>query len=213
MKISNKAISGSRKWLVLLLFLLLGASSLFPLPIKAAEQPKNDAAKTASSIPSDYLIGSEDVLEISVWKNTDLSKVVIVRPDGKISLPLIGDVQATGLTPAQLHDEIVAKLKEYQETATVSVIVQNVNSYKAFIIGEVKTPGIYILKTKTTILQALSMAGGFTQFASKNKIMLIRQRNPGGDEKIPVRFDDLINADEKVNKNLVLRAGDTIFVP
>lgn len=206
MNFFDKTVSGSKKALVLLALLISVASS--PCALQAAEQPKSDTPSTP-----DYVIGSEDVLEISIWKNKDLSKVVTVRPDGKISLPLIGDVQAAGSTPEKLHDAIVAKLKEYQETAIVSVIVQTVNSYKVFVIGEVKTPGTYVLKARTTVLQALAMAGGFSQFASKNKIMLIRHKNTGEDEKVPIRFDDLVYADEKSNQNPVLRAGDTIFVP
>lgn len=162
--------------------------------------------------PPDYVIGAEDVLDISVWKNADLSRVVNVRPDGKISLPLIGDVQAAGLTPNQLRDKIVGRLKEYQETAVASVIVQTVNSYRVFMVGEVRTPGVYQLKSRTTILQAIAMAGGFTQFASKNSIVLIRKKSDGvSEEKIDIRFKDLVYADE--DKNMILKAGDTIFVP
>lgn len=161
----------------------------------------------------DYVIGPEDVLEISVWKNMEMSKTVTVRPDGKISLPLIGDIQAAGTTPVQLRDSIVARLKEYQQTAIASVIVQAVNSYRIFILGEVKNPGTYQLKTSTTILQSISLAGGFTQFASKNKIVLVR-KGPGlKEERHVIRFSDLVYGDEKTNQNLVLKAGDTIFVP
>ncbi len=160
----------------------------------------------------DYRIGPEDVLEISVWKNADLSKTVTVRPDGKISLPLIGDLEAAGHTAAQMKEEIVAKLKKYQETAVVSVIVQAVNSYRVFVVGEVKTPGPYLLKTRTTILQAIAMAGGFTQFASKNKMMLVRSKGDGSDERIRVSFDDLVYGGDR-QENLILKAGDTIFVP
>ena len=164
---------------------------------------------------NDYLIGHEDVLEISVWKNAELSKVVTVRPDGMISLPLIGDMPAAGLTPNQLRDEIIEKLKVYQETVMVSVIVQQVNSYRIFILGEVIKPGLYLLKTRTTLLQAISLAGGFNQFASKNKIVVIRSKSKSGsrEEKILVRFDDIVNINEISDKNLILRSGDTIFVP
>lgn len=162
-----------------------------------------------------YRIGSEDVLDIVVWKNADLSKTVIVRPDGMISLPLIGDTQAAGLTPNQLRDSIVEKLKEYQQTVVVSVIVQGINSFRVFILGEVMRPGIYILKTRTTLVQAIALAGGFNQFASKNKIVIIREKSnestPG--EKISVNFDDIVNAKSKSDKNVILRPGDTIFVP
>ena len=164
---------------------------------------------------SAYRIGSEDVLDIVVWKNPDMSKTVIVRPDGMISLPLISDIQAAGLTPNQLRDSIVEKLKEYQQTVVVSVIVQGINSYRVFILGEVIRPGIYILKTKTTLLQAIALAGGFNQFASKNKIVVIRERldDNSPEEKISISFDDIVTAKNKSDKNIILRPGDTIFVP
>ncbi len=160
----------------------------------------------------DYKIGPEDILEISVWKNADLSKVVTVRPDGKISLPLLGDLQAAGLTASQLKDEIAMSLRRYQETAVVSVIVQTVNSYRVYVVGDVKTPGQYLLKSRTSILQAIALAGGFTQFASKNKMVLIRPKSDGTDERIKISFDDLVYGGD-VQENLILKAGDTIFVP
>lgn len=201
-----------------LLIALLMALSTFvcftPAQAVAADAGGAAAGKKDTSLPSqDYQIGPEDVLEISVWKNADLSKTVNVRPDGKISLPLIGDLQAGGLTPNQLKNEITSRLKTYQETAVVSVIVQAVNSYRVFIVGEVRTPGTYLLKNRTTVLQAISLAGGFTQFASKNKIVVIRQKGDGTDERVKIRFDDLVYGDENFKKNLILNPGDTIFVP
>ncbi len=160
-----------------------------------------------------YLIGPEDILEIVVWRNTELSRQVTVRPDGRISLPLIGELGAAGLTPEELREEIVKRLKEYQQSAVVaSVIVQDVNSYKVFILGQVQVPGGYTLRSRTTVLQALSLAGGFSQFASKNRIVLIRKRPDGLDDKIQVKFDDLVY-DEESRANEYLRPGDTIFVP
>jgi len=193
----------------LVLFFGLSVIAGFSSSVFAAPPPGNVAK------PQEYLIGPEDVLDISVWKNQELSRTVTVRPDGKISLPLIGDVQAGGVSPSQLRNAIVAKLKEYQENAVVSVIVQTVNSYRIFIVGEVRSPGTYLLKSKTTVLQAISMAGGFSQFASKNKIVLVRKLDADGnaEEKINIRFDDLINADISSDKNPVLKPGDTIFVP
>ena len=190
------------------LTLLFIALSFLSLPMAYAA----DSAVKWKDQAGDYRVGPEDVLDISVWKNADLSKVVIVRPDGKISLPLIGDLDAAGLTASQIKDEIVAKLKKYEETAVVSVIVQSVNSYRIFVVGEVKTPGPYLLKTKTSVLQAIALAGGFTQFASKNKIMLIRPRGNGTDDRIKLSFDDLVYGGDR-QENLILKAGDTIFVP
>jgi len=162
----------------------------------------------------EYLIGPEDVLEISVWKNTELSKVVTVRPDGVISLPLTGDIKAAGFTPNQLRNTITEKLKEYMETAVVSVIVQQVNSFRVFILGEVLKPGVYTLKSKTTLLQAIAIAGGFNQFASRNKIVIIREKieDSGKTEKINIRFDDIVYS-KREDKNFILMPGDTIFIP
>jgi len=198
---NSYAIKGG---LLFLLFALCLTSSVF-----AAE--KDDDGQ----VPSAYMIGPEDVLEISVWKNEELSKVVRVRPDGMISLPLIGDVGAAGLSPVELQDKIVKKLKKYQDAAVVSVIVSEVNSYRVFIVGEVVRPNTYVLRRKTTVVQAIAMAGGFTQFAKKNKIVLIREksRNNNVKKKIRIYFDDIVDAGEKYDNNLTLMAGDTLFVP
>jgi len=170
-----------------------------------------------SPVPSqthEYLIGPEDVLEVSVWKNAELSKVVIVRPDGMISLPLTTDIKAAGFTPNQLRTTITGKLKEYMETAVVSVIVQQVNSFRVFILGEVVKPGVYTLKSKTTLLQAIAIAGGFNQFASRNKIVIIREKieDSAKTEKINIRFDDIVYSKDE-GKNFVLMPSDTIFIP
>lgn len=201
-------------WVNTLLFCLAVFSLLIPADTMGADEKATLSKKVTDSRTLEYLIGPEDILEISVWKNAELSKVVVVRPDGKISLPLIGDVLAAGYTPEQLRNAIVEKLKEYQETVVVSVIVQNVLSYNIFILGEVKKPGVYTMKRKTTLLQAIALSGGFNQFASKNKIMVIRESRDGGagDEKIKVRFDDIIKKGRS-DMNLVLKPGDTIFVP
>ncbi len=162
-----------------------------------------------------YVIGPEDVLDISVWKNQDLSRSVTVRPDGRISLPLIGDVKAAGLTPGALRQAITKELKEYQESVVVSVIVKEVNSYRVFILGEVAKPGTYLMKRRTTVLQAIAMAGGFSRYAAKNKMVIVRERVGVNttEERKEVRFDDLVKAGGKNDKNLILRPGDTIFVP
>jgi polysaccharide export outer membrane protein len=181
----------------------------------SSKNKSNDMIKTVRYADRyDYQIGPEDVLEIQVWKNEELSKIVIVRPDGKISLPLIGDVMASGLNPEKLKLQIIKALKKYQDTPVVSVIVQEVNSYKIFILGEVATPGTYIVKRRTTLLQALAIAGGFSQFASKSKIILIRERDKRGTEKkIVVNFKDIVSERKLKFQNLVINPGDTIFVP
>src|SRR5207302_10477183 len=144
-------------------------------------------------VTRDYIIGPEDVLEISVWKNQDLSKVVAVRPDGRISLPLIGDAAAVGRTPVQLTEEITAKLKEYKENPQVSIVVKEVNSYSIFVLGEVSKPGRYPLKSKTTLLQGITIAGGFTEKAARSKLVVFRiSANGSGEEKVSASYDDIV---------------------
>ena len=169
--------------------------------------------KSSLIVTKDYIIGPEDVLEISVWRNQDLSKVVAVRPDGRISLPLIGDVGAVGKTPSELTEEISEKLKEYKENPSVSIIVQQVNSYAVFVLGEVAKPGKYPLKTKTTLLQGITIAGGFTEVAARNKVVIFRfGENGEGEQKIRASYDDIVLRDG-VEQNIELKPGDTIVVP
>lgn len=193
-----------------ILTLILMLFAFGPLAAQAEEAPPETGQAPIANDP-DYVIGIEDLLEISVWKNPDLSKSVLVRPDGMISLPLIGDMRAAGLTPHQLRDAINERLKEYQETVVTSVIVQEVRSYRIFVLGEVLNPGTYNLSRKTTVLQAIAMAGGMSQFAS-NSIILVRESRGGEVEKTRIRFSEIIDEDAKKDKNIVLRPGDTIFV-
>jgi polysaccharide export outer membrane protein len=178
------------------------------------DPPPDAPATTAASYASgDYKIGPEDVLEVIVWRNTDLTKEVTVRPDGKVSLPLIGDVMALGLTPAQLTKEVVARLKEYKENPNVSVVVKQVNSYGVYVLGEVVHPGKYQLKTYTTVLQAVSMAGGFTPYASKRKMFLLRKVPEKDTEiRIAIDYDEIVSGDDSTH-NTVLIPGDTLVVP
>jgi polysaccharide export outer membrane protein len=160
----------------------------------------------------DYLIGAEDIIEVMVWKNPDLSRVVNVRPDGRISLPLIGDVQAAGLTAIQLRDSISESLKNYyKQTPEVSVIVNQVNSYAIYVLGEVRTPGKYVVKSGTTFLQAVTLAGGFTDFASKSNILL-RRRGIGDAQEtaIGIAYKDVLVGKQS---NILLKPGDTIIIP
>jgi len=165
------------------------------------------------TVTTEYIIGPEDVLEITVWRNADLSKIVAVRPDGRISLPLIGDVVAVGRTAVQLTDVISAKLKEYKENPQVSIIVKDVNSYVIYVLGEVSRPGKYPLKSKTTLLQAITIAGGFTPLAARNKLVVFRFGDNGEkDKKIKASYDDIILRDGST-QNIELKPGDTLVVP
>ena len=177
----------------------------------------------AGGAPSDYVIGPEDLLQISVWKNESLSRIVPVRPDGKISLPLLHDVQAAGLTAMQLRDKLAVALAEYMPNPEVSVIINEVRSFRVSVLGEVQKPGVLQLKSTTTILEAIAMAGGFRDFASPSKIVIFRRDDAGQTQKIKFNYNKAVgssstfsltgdrNASE--DQNLVLKTGDVIVVP
>ena len=165
---------------------------------------------------NEFLLGPEDVLEVIVWRNQDLSRQVVIRPDGMISMPLIGDVQANGLTANQLAARIAERLKEFKENPSVSVSVKEVNSYNIYVLGEVAKPGKYQLKSHTSVLQAIAMAGGFTLFASKNKLQVVRNSANGDGQpheiRIRLRYDDLLAGTGEPG-NFILKSGDTVVVP
>jgi polysaccharide export outer membrane protein len=168
------------------------------------------AQKPATQDPN-YIIGAQDVLDISVWKEPELTRVVPVRPDGKISLPLLNDVQATGLTPLQLAAQISESLKKFVTNPQVTVIVSQVNSQRVYILGEVARAGAYPLLPGMTVLQGLSSAGGFTQFANIKKIYVLRQEN-GKQQKYPFNYKEVVGG-KQPEQNILLKAGDTIVVP
>ena len=163
-----------------------------------------------------FVLGPEDVIEVVVWKTPELSRKVVIRPDGKISMALIGDVVASGLTTDQLAQKILEKYKAFKENPSVSVNVIEVNSYYVFIVGEVEKPGKLPLKSYTTVLQAMSLAGGFSQFASRDNILVIRnvedEEGKLKEIRIPLRYSDLISEDGGMY-NLTLKSGDTVIVP
>jgi polysaccharide export outer membrane protein len=176
-----------------------------------------EEADNTHNTQNDFLLGPEDVLDIVVWKNDELSqKGVVVRPDGKISMPLIGDVMAGGLTSNQLASQIASRLKEFKERITVTVSVKEVNSYYVYVLGEVGKPGKYQLKSYATVLQALAVANGFTIFAAKNRIQVIRnvptEDGTLREIRIPARYDDLISGDGEIG-NFFLKTGDVVVVP
>jgi polysaccharide export outer membrane protein len=166
--------------------------------------------------PNEFLIGPEDVLVVTVWRNQELSKEVIVRPDGKISLPLLGDITAAGLTAEALSKQVADKLVEFMSTPTVSVQVKEINSYYIFAAGEVTRPGKIVLKSFTNVVQGLSYAGGFTVFASRNNVHVLRNvKNAQGEMKqvmIPVPYLDIVKG-RNLEANIILKAGDVIVVP
>ena len=151
------------------------------------------------------------MLDIYVWKETDLSRKVPVRLDGKISIPLVGEMQAAGLTPLKLKAELIDKFKAYVEVPNVTVTVMEVNSFKVYISGQVAKPGVYPLRSETTILQFISLAGGFTEWANQRKILLVRKEH-GQEKRFTINYKKIVSGDD-LSQNLVLKPGDTIIVP
>ena len=189
------------------------SSSNEPVSLPPQAQVSHSGEKSSLIVTPDYIIGPEDVLEITVWKNADLSKQVQVRPDGRISLPLVGDVSAVGRTATQLTSDIATRLRSYMENPTVSIVVKEVNSYAIYVLGEVNAPGKYPLKSKTTLLQAITVAQGFTQVAARNKIVVFRFGKDGEAlTKIKASYDDIVLRDGS-NQNIELKPGDQIVVP
>lgn len=168
----------------------------------------------ASATPHDnsFVIGAGDVLAVNVWKEPDISRSVPVRSDGKISLSLIGDVQAEGLTPLKLEQSIADKLKNYISEPSVTVIVQQINSEKFNVLGMVARPGSYPLTSASTVLDAIAMAGGFRDFAKKKSIYVLRQNPDGTQTRLPFNYKDVIKG-QKLTENVKLQPRDTIVVP
>lgn len=184
-------------------------------PIPAAPAQNDSATKQTKPAPATtdpaYIIGPQDVLDIDVWHETELTRSVPVRPDGRISLPLVDDVQAAGLTPTQLADELATKFKKFVTDPQVTVIVTQINSQRVYILGEASRPGAYPLLPGMTVLQALSSAGGFTMFANLKKIYVLRKEG-GKQQKFPFNYKEVI-AGKNSEQNIELKAGDQIVVP
>jgi polysaccharide export outer membrane protein len=176
-----------------------------------AEEPPRAAQPGALAVPGDYKIGPEDLLDVAVWNNTAISRAVPVRPDGKISLPLLNDVQAAGLTPMQLREALAKKLTDYMPTPEVSVIVKEVHSFKVSVLGEVKKAGQYELKSRTTVLDVVALAGGFTEFAARSRIVILR---PNGTtvKRVSFNYNKAI-APDAAPEDLFLQPGDVVVVP
>lgn len=182
----------------------------------ASQAQKNENAKpapapTPATTDASYIIGPEDVLNIDVWKEQEISRIVPVRPDGKISLPLLNDVQAAGLTPMQLQAALRDALKKFISDPQVTVIVTQVNSRRIFVLGEVPRPGAMPMLPHMTVLQAISSAGGFSQFAKEKEIYVLRTEN-GRQLTIPFNYKEVIRG-KRPDQNIELKPGDTVVVP
>jgi polysaccharide export outer membrane protein len=180
-------------------------------PAPAAKAAPDKGGTGATPDLGQYRIGPEDSLQIAIWKNDAMSRAVIVRPDGKISMPLLNDVQAAGLTPMELRDVIAKQLVEYMPNPEVSVIVVEPKSFKVSVIGEVPKPGRYELRSWTTVLDMLALAGGFNQFSARARIFILR---PDGDKmkRLPFNYNKAVSEGGE-QENFYLRSGDIIVVP
>jgi len=180
-------------------------------PTTLARGNASEQKPRAATEDPNYIIGPEDVLDISVWKEPDITRTVPVRPDGKISLPLLHDVQAAGLTPKQLGASVTESLKKYLTEPQVTVIVTAINSRRVYILGEVARPGAYPLLPDMTVLQALSTAGGFGTFANTKAIYVLRTEN-GKQNKHYFNYKEVVSG-RNPQQNIPLQSGDTIVVP
>jgi polysaccharide export outer membrane protein len=177
----------------------------------AAAASVNETAATSreATLPDGFVIGPDDVLSIIFWRDKEMSTQVTVRPDGKISLPLLNEVQAAGLTPADLRAQVAAESKRFFENPSVTVVVNQINSRKVFITGQVVKPGPYALTTPTTVLQLISMAGGLKDFADGKNIMILRPEN-GRTTSYPFNYKEI---GKHLRQNIELKPGDTVVVP
>ncbi len=172
---------------------------------------KKEAQTEVATDGDQYAIGPEDVLYIHVWKEESLTRTVPVRMDGKISLPLIQEIKAAGLTPLQLKEVLTRKFKEFLENPIVSVTVVEANSYKVYVTGLVRSPGVYRLRSETTVVQIISLAGGFTEWANPRKILIVRKEG-GREKRITVNYNRIMSGKD-TSSDVFLKAGDTIIVP
>jgi polysaccharide export outer membrane protein len=186
---------------------VLASIGLAVLPIRAGAASES----VAVSPDSEYRLGPEDVLQISVWKDESLTREVLVRPDGMISFPLIGEVRAEGRTAGELQKDIRAKLSPYIPDPTVSVAVTKVNSYKIYVVGKVNRPGEYLVGHYTNVMQALSLAGGMTPFASENGIRVLHAETDG--QQVSLFHYGDVKKGRHLEENIVLQRGDVIVVP
>jgi polysaccharide export outer membrane protein len=189
-----------------------GQTAVAHLQVRAQQPPAQLAPSgAATALPPDYVIGPDDVLDVRFWKDQDMSGEVVVRPDGRISLPLLNDVPAAGLTPDQLRARLTDEARRYVESPNATVIVKTINSRKVFITGQVEKPGPYPLTSRVTVVQLIAMAGGLREYAEAEKIVIMRSESG---RVTPLKFDyTKLTEGKNVSQNIELRPGDTVIVP
>lgn len=188
------------------------SSSRDLVPGDVASTAKPPATSASKPHDKDFIIGNGDVLNINVWKQPDLSRSVPVRSDGKVSLPLIGEVKAAGQTPLKLEEELTSKFQPYLAEPEVTVIVEQINSEKFNILGRVAKPGSYPLVNPTTVLDAIALAGGCRDFAKQKSIYILRRQPDGSETRLPFNYQDVIKGKDTA-QNIDLQPRDTIVVP
>lgn len=190
-------------------------ASTRPAPTSSASQPVSKPAPPAPTpgipTPADYVIGPDDALDVIVWRDKDMSASVQVRPDGKISLPLVNDIQAAGLTPDQLRETIKTAVARFVTDPSVTIVVKQINSRKVFVTGSVNKPGPYPLSDTMTVLQMLALAGGLSEYANGKEILVMRTER-GQTQSFKFNYKD-VSKGKNLQQNIVLRPGDTIVVP
>lgn len=175
--------------------------------------PTDNNPKSAPGVrPESYVIGAEDVIDVFVWKEPDMSKTIPVRPDGMISLPLVGEVKAAGYTPVQLQDVLADAMKKYVSDPQVTVVVEKIASLNFNIVGEVNHPGYFPLTRRMTVLDAIALAGGFKDFAKTKKIYVLRTAANGAEQRLPFNYNQVIKG-QNPQQNIELQPRDTIVVP
>ncbi len=180
-----------------------------------AARPVNTPPVTiapTSPVPlQEYRIGPEDVLDITVWRNPELTRTVAVRPDGRISVPLLNDIEAANLTPMELRAILAKGYAQYVNEAEVSVLVREIHSFKVTVVGMVRTPGRFELRSQATALDALALAGGLSEFAKRDRIVVLRQNGRGGVQRFGLNYTGIL--DSGVEDNFIVRPNDIILVP
>ncbi len=216
-----RSVGSSRLILIVILIALasqLGIAQNTALPKEEADASKSSELSTTqartSKVPSvspEYRVGESDTLQIGVWKSPELSKTVVVRPDGMIALPLIGDLKVIGMTAGDIQELVTSKLKDYVVSPRVLVEITEIRSRRVFITGEIVRPGLYPLGGQTTVLQLIAQAGGLTPFAKRKSIVILRQEN-GKQTKFPFNYSQVVHG-RAPEQNIALAPGDTVVVP
>jgi polysaccharide export outer membrane protein len=182
-----------------------------PDPAAADVTKPTDTTKPAEVVPAGYVVGDSDIIRVNVWKEPEVSQTAVVRTDGNISLPLINEVKVSGMTPLQIQDMVAEKLKGFLNNPQVTVTVIEIRSKRAFITGEVARPGTYSLNAQTTVLQLIAQAGGFTPFAKKDSIVVLRTED-GRQSRLKFKYNEVVQG-KKTDQNIALHPGDTVVVP